>query len=138
MVTYAALGPASNATRPQLDDLTTYQSISSQKTQTMRGTDTPSAAGPGSWTWRGHGWLKFVTSQWEVVGHDLLNNENEGGWIVLFVQKSVFTPAVLNVCTRSKAGLESERLNALKVALKDSGHEELRRLADELYRVVHE
>jgi len=139
VVTYAALASASNAARPQLDDLITYQSLSSRKSQTMRGIDTPSAAGSGSWTWRGNGWLKFVTSQWEIVGHDdLPNSEDEGGWIAVFAQKSVFTPAVLNVCTRSKGGLESGRLEELKVALKDSGHEELGKLADGLYRVLHE
>lgn len=140
LLTYSVLSPTSTATRPQLDDLITYQSLDSQKLKTMRGTDTPSLDNPGGWTWRGHGFLKFVTSQWEILGHGETppTDENEGGWIVVFAQKSIFTPAVLNVCTRGKAGLETEQLEGLKSFLKGFEKEELGKLADGLQAVLHE
>lgn len=138
VVTYTALPSKSHSARPQLDDLITYQTLESRKSQTMHGTDTPSAAGLGSWTWRGNGWLKFVTSQWEILGYEALEREGkEGSWLVVLAQKSLFTPAVLNVCTRGKDGLESERLEAVKVALKGLEHEELKVLVDGLYEVSH-
>lgn len=85
----------------------------------MRGTDTPSPSHLGSWTWRGNGWLKFITNQWEIVGYkDVPTDGKEDGWMVVFAQKSIFTPAGLNVYTKRKIGLEDERLEDLSTALK--------------------
>ncbi|KAL8638802.1 MAG: hypothetical protein Q9228_004075 [Teloschistes exilis] len=51
VLTYTALPSTSNAVRPQLSDLITYQTLTSQKLQTMRGTGSPLppiwAHGPG-------------------------------------------------------------------------------------------
>ncbi|KAI4257706.1 MAG: hypothetical protein LQ352_001546 [Teloschistes flavicans] len=139
VLTYTALPSASNTVRPQLDDLITYQTLGSQKLQTMRGTDTPSPFHLGSWTWRGNGWLKFVTSQWEIVAHEGGPTDGEDDrWMVVFAQKSIFTPAVLNIYTNGKIGLEDGRLDELRMALKGLGNEELGGLADGLYRVTQE
>ena len=139
VLTYTVLSGATNGERPRLDDLISYQDLTSLKLRTMRGTDTPSSASPRSWTWRGNGWLKFVTSHWEVVHHcHLLDDQREDGFIVVFAQKSLFTPAVLNICTQSKAALDDDRLEKVKMAVKELGFEELETLTEELYCVKHE
>lgn len=139
VLTYSVLSHASDDTRPRLDDLITYQTLDSQKSQTMRGTDTPSPSNPGGWTWRGTGLLKLVTSQWEILGHSQNPAaENEGGWMVVFAQKSLFTPAVVNICTRNKTGMGNEQLQAVKAFLWGFGKEELGGLADDLQHVLHE
>ncbi|KAI9705087.1 MAG: hypothetical protein M1836_006870 [Candelina mexicana] len=155
-LTYSALPSTSNnttTTQPQLDDQITYQSRDSRKLQTIRGTDTRSTTDPAIWTWRGKGLLRFVTNQWEILGYGGMGSGEEGmasgekeeeadeegvGWFVVFAEKSIFTPAVVNLCTRGKAGLGAEELEELKLFLKGYGKEELGRLADELQGVLHE
>ncbi|KAI9747173.1 MAG: hypothetical protein M1835_002197 [Candelina submexicana] len=153
ILTYSALPSTSNnnnttTTQPQLDDQITYQSRDSPKLQTMRGIDTRSATDPASWTWRGKGLLRFVTNKWEILGYGGMESgkeeeeeekdEGEGAWFVVLAEKSIFTPAVVNLCTRGKAGLGAERVEELKAFLKGCGKEELGRLADELQGVLQE
>lgn len=58
--------------------------------------------------------------------------------MIVFAQKSILTPAVLNVYTKRKIGLEGEGLEDLSTVLKGLGNEELANLADGLYRVTQE
>ncbi|KAL8835184.1 MAG: hypothetical protein Q9170_003430 [Blastenia crenularia] len=134
VLTYTSLDPS--ASRPQLDDLITYQTLSSAKSKTMRGTDTPSPADPRAWTWRGNGMLKFVTSHWQILG---FGEEDRGeDWLVVWAQKSIFTPAVLNVCTRHKEGMGVEWVEGMKELCKGMGDLQLEKAVENLYRVVHE
>lgn len=116
-----------------IDDLITYQSLSSSKLQKIQGTDTPSQANPWAWTWRGNGWLKLVTSHWEILGHGEL--QDHGQWIMVHAQKSVFTPAVINVYTRKKEGLPEAMRKGIEVAVGEFGHEDLQALMRGLYSV---
>ncbi|KAI4250404.1 MAG: hypothetical protein L6R40_000001, partial [Gallowayella cf. fulva] len=117
---------------PQLDDLITYQARTSPKVQTMRGTDTPSPSDTRAWTWRGNGLLKFVTSHWEILNYgEGPAEEGEGdGWMVVFAQKSMFTPAVLNICTRVNS------CRGLKEVLSGSANKEIGKLTEELQAVI--
>lgn len=87
LLTYSLLG-AINQPNARLDDLITYQSVSSAKLQTVHGTDTPSKTDPWAWTWRGNGLLRVASSHWEILGHGTL--EDCGQWIVVYAQKSIF------------------------------------------------
>ncbi|KAI9876908.1 MAG: hypothetical protein M1830_005309 [Pleopsidium flavum] len=127
VLTYTVLASSINQPYSPMDDLITYQSQSSSKLQTVHGTDTPSRANPCAWTWRGNGWLKFVTSHWEILGHGEL--EASGQWIVVYAQKSIFTPAVINVYTRKKEGLPEAMRKRIEGALEELGHEDLRALS---------
>lgn len=102
----------------------------------MHGTDSPSAGKLGEWTWRGNGWLKFVTSHWQILGFGEL--AECGQWAVVFAQKSLFTPAVINVYTRKKEGLEDEKLKELKRELKCLGDEKWGQLIEGMYNVRQE
>ncbi|MCJ1348322.1 hypothetical protein MMC31_006553 [Peltigera leucophlebia] len=119
---------------PQIDDRINYQSLSSSKLQTVQGTDTPSQANTWAWTWRGNGWLKLVTSHWEILGHGQL--QDHGQWIVVYAQKSVFTPAVINVYTRKKEGLPEALRKGIEAAVEEFGHQDLQALIRSLYSVL--
>ena len=67
----------------------------------MRDTDSPCHGKPGEWTWRGNGWLKFVTSHWQILGFG--EQEEYGQWTVVFAQKSIFF-ASSNQCVHEKKG----------------------------------
>ncbi len=73
-----------------IDDLVTYNSNNNpSKQKTVKGFDAPDAYVPAKYQWRGKGWLRIASSQWEVLGY----GEEEGGWCVTFFQKTLFTPA---------------------------------------------
>lgn len=131
-VVYTLLPTSSStaAATPLLDDLVTYQNRGGEKLQSLRGTDTASATDPWTWTWRGNGWLRLVACRWEILG---LGQEG-GGWLVVFAQKTVFTPAVLNVCTR-RGELAEEVKAGIEEALSEYGVEELKGLVKGLYAV---
>ena len=116
-----------------MDDLITYQSVSSAKLQTVHGTDTPSKADPWAWTWRGNGLLRVASSHWEILGHG--EHEDCGQWIVIYAQKSIFSPAGINVYTRGKHNLPEAVLKSIKAALEDFGQDSLRALVESMYSV---
>ena len=132
LLTYSLLG-ANNQRSAPMDDLITYQSVTSSKVQTLHGTDTPSQTDPWAWTWRGNGLLRIATSHWEILGHGEL--EGWGQWIVVYAQKSIFTPAVVNVCTREKRGLPESLLDSIKQALGEFGQDSLQALIESMYIV---
>ena len=102
----------------------------------MRGTDSPSPERPGDWTWRGNGWLKLAKCHWEILGFGEL--EGCGQWAVVYAHKSIFTPAVINVYTRRKDGLDGEKLKQLKSVLKSLGDENWGQLVEGMYHVKQE
>lgn len=135
VLTYTAL-PSNNSKNTPLDDLITYQTLTSPGVHTMRGTDSPCPGKPGEWTWRGNGWLKFVTSHWQILGFGELKEGDQ--WTVVFAQKSIFSPAVINVYTRRKNGLEEGKLRELKRILREMGDEKWGNLAESMYDVKQE
>jgi hypothetical protein len=135
VLTYTAL-PSSNSGNTSLDDLITYQTLTSPGLQTMRGTDSPCPGKPGDWTWRGNGWLKFVTSNWQILGFGEL--EECGHWVVVFAQKSLLSPAVINVYTRRKDGLDEEKLRELKRRLRCLGDGKWGDLVENMYYIKQE
>ena len=94
------LWASSGSENTSLDDLITYQTLISPGVETMRGTDSPCHGKPGEWTWRGNGWLKFVTSHWQILGFGEQESMASGLWSLH--KSQFFSPAVINVCTRKK------------------------------------
>jgi hypothetical protein len=169
---------------PQLENLTTYQTLTSATLKTVHGIDTPFSADPASSTydWQGVGWLRIARSRWEVLGwgyaplasdgeggvaHGLLDEGVEGEqdgagecggehravlldggqgaaatagvqWMVTFAQKSLFTPAGVNVCCRVKEGLPEGWQRELEKGLAGSEDEGVRTLVGGLFAVRQE
>ncbi len=144
-ITYKALSSSSAKSdeTTRLDDLVTYQSLTSPKLKTVSGIDTP--ATPGCWNWRGNGWLIIASSHWEVLGYGTVGGEGgaegegEGKeqeqWVVTFFQKTLFTPAGLDIYSRRKGRLGEGTLEAIKRALGEVDSEMVKKLAGELFVV---
>lgn len=86
--------------------------------------------------WRGRGWLKLISSHWEILGHGDL--EESGQWMVIHGQKSIATPAVINLYTRKKEGLREDMRKEAQAALEGLGDEHLLALVRTMYLVRHE
>ncbi|KAL5378785.1 hypothetical protein PMIN02_011112 [Paraphaeosphaeria minitans] len=121
VITYT---PVPSTSPPQLDDLVTYQPLSSTKTKTVRGLDKPfsvpntAAAGEDeataslAYNWRGKGWLMIASSKWEILAHG--DEEGTGNaYVVTFFAKTLFTPAGVDVYSR-KGALKAGTVEAIK------------------------
>lgn len=135
VLTYKLL-QTSTKEHPLLDDFITYQSLTSAKQQSVHGIDTSSRSNPFAWTWRGNGWLKIASSHWEILGHGSL--PNGGNWLVIHAQKSIFTPAVINVYTRFKNDMSEDLRTGIEGALKNLEIDDIQDLIGTMYSVLHE
>jgi hypothetical protein len=130
-ITYA---PLSDDANPKLDDTVTYQGLTSPGLKTVSGIDTP--AGDGAWSWRGKGWLMIASSHWQFLGYGGGREGGEGeGWAVTYFQKTLFTPAGIDIYSRRKEGLGAETLQGVTAALAENESEEIRELAKVLFEV---
>ncbi|KAK9374813.1 uncharacterized protein V1513DRAFT_458473 [Lipomyces chichibuensis] len=131
---------AAAAADTQLDDMVSYNSLNGDKVKTVHGIDTPVA--DGGWHWRGKGWLAIASSHWEILGYgsekpdgpvSLHNNGNQ--WVVTYFTKSLFTPAGIDIYSRSAGGLRDETINGILEMLKRMEGPEMVKLAGEMFEV---
>ncbi|KAI9657339.1 MAG: hypothetical protein M1821_003019 [Bathelium mastoideum] len=135
-------------TSNQLDDLVTYQALDSDKIHTVHGIDTAAESEGGAWNWRGTGFLKVASSHWEVLGWGDegrpagetggLENDSESQWAVTYFAKTLFTPAGIDVYSRTNKGLSEETISAIEKALQEVKDPNIQKLAGELFEVKRE
>ncbi|KAI9766475.1 MAG: hypothetical protein M1839_004896 [Geoglossum umbratile] len=157
-ITYKSLPPGEGARRSnrhRLDDSISYQDLNSDKIKTIHGIDKTSRSGnTGTWGWRGTGTLFFITSHWEVLGWGgcedddpetvligkecgpLPITEEHNDWIVTYFAKTLFTPAGIDIYSRSKDGVSPGRLARIRAALSEVDDGVVRRLAGEIFEVL--
>ncbi|EGX54292.1 hypothetical protein AOL_s00004g325 [Orbilia oligospora ATCC 24927] len=117
--------PATNSTPEEAAKLVT---------KSIHGVDYPLSENDGDLTykWRGKGLLFIATSRWQVVGYggrDVRTIVGEGGeevlegveWVVTYFEKSLFTPAGVDVMTVAREGVDGETLGAIGEGLKGIG-----------------
>jgi len=101
--------PLSDAGSPheivKFDDLVEYYSSAKpdSKPSTIAGTDRALAV--GRFKWRGNGLLVIASSKWQVLGCNMSDAEGSHPWAVTFFEKTMFTPAGLDIYARSTEGL---------------------------------
>lgn len=118
----------------KLDDLVQYQSLTGDKLKSVNGIDTPNKRFPGSYDWRGKGWLKIASSHWEVLGY----GAEEGGWAVTYFAKTVFTPAGIDVYSRQKTGFSEELLQKVKSEMQKVEDADFKKLEESLFAIKHD
>ncbi|KAL6247517.1 hypothetical protein RBB50_005863 [Rhinocladiella similis] len=116
-----------------LDDLVEYRPKGSDRLKKVEGYDTPSADVPAAYGWRGKGWLKIASSKWQVLGY---GNEDEG-WCVTYFQKTLFTPAGIDVYSRRKTGLSDALLERIREEVKNIKDGKVQKLAGLLFEIEH-
>lgn len=130
VITYTPLKSPAGA----IDDLVEYQSLTSDKQKTVQGIDRPDPSVPAAYNWRGKGWLKIASSHWEVLGH----GEEDGGWIVTFFEKTLFTPAGIDIYARRKGGLSEDLIQMIRGQMKSYRDPGFQKHADEIFEIKHD
>jgi len=118
--------PLSDAGSPhgvaKFDDLVEYYSSSAKpdsKPSRIAGTDHTLAV--GRFKWRGNGLLVVASSKWQVLGCNTSDTEGRHPWAVTYFEKTLFTPAGLDVYARSAEGLPEPLLKEIFERIKDVG-----------------
>ncbi|KAI9669560.1 MAG: hypothetical protein M1817_004603 [Caeruleum heppii] len=147
-ITYSILPPASTQ---KMDDLVSYQPLGSDKVKNIHGVDTACGPDTDAWDWRGKGLLTIATSHWEVLGHGecdeisrTISSETNGPanysdqWVVTYFAKTLFTPAGIDIYSRTSAGLPIPILKDIKTALTGLDDEDVKKLSGDIFEVKHD
>ncbi|GLB09584.1 hypothetical protein AtubIFM57258_005509 [Aspergillus tubingensis] len=104
---------------PILTNKTSYQTLSSSSVRTTTGTDRAISDGkqhgPIQMEWRGSGWLRMVSAQWEILGW---GGADDDEWLLVFANKSMFTPAGISLYSRRKKGVDELVWAGIEVELR--------------------
>jgi hypothetical protein len=117
-----------------IHDLVSYQPLDSDKRKEIHGFDTPDTEVPASYKWRGKGLLKVASSRWEILGY----GQEEGGWAVTYFQKTLFTPAGIDVYAKKHGGFSNELFEKIIAGLKQLDGAELNKIIGNLVPVKHD
>ncbi|KAI0702937.1 hypothetical protein C8T65DRAFT_655143 [Cerioporus squamosus] len=64
---------------------------------------------PTRYKWRGKGWLMIASSRWQLLGCSRdPSAENPAAWAVTYFEKTLFTPAGLDIYSRTAQGLPDQ------------------------------
>ena len=122
-ITYTPLSDAGSSHEiVKFDDLVEYYSSSAKpdsKPSTIAGRD--HALAVGRFKWRGNGLLAIASSKWQVLGCNTSDTEGSHPWAVTFFEKTIFTPAGLDVYARSAEGLPEPLLKEIFERIKGVG-----------------
>ena len=135
IITYTILDKDTTEDAPKIDDLVTYSPLNNPaKLKSVRGIDTPDPTVPAAYNWRGKGWLMIASSHWEVLGW----GEEDGGWMVTFFAKTLFTPAGIDVYARRKGGLSEALLKRITTEVGSLGDATFQELAGKVFEIKHD
>ncbi|BCR94874.1 uncharacterized protein AKAW2_11920A [Aspergillus luchuensis] len=111
--------PTTTSPTPILTNKTSYQTLSSSSVKTTTGTDRAISGGkehgPIQMEWRGSGWLRMVSAQWEILGWGGADDDDE--WLLVFANKSMFMPAGISLYSRTKTGVDEMVWAGIEVEL---------------------
>jgi len=142
-ITYNRLGSATGDAdkMPDLDDHVESQKLGKTKVDHIYGVSKPvqvEGVDHGlAYGWRGKGMMfQFITSNWEILGHGIDTEASEpNDWVVTFFCKTLFTPAGMDIYTRTKASLSDATLTAIKAELEKISDDGFTTIAKALYEV---
>lgn len=82
------------------------------KNKSIKGFDKLSTSNHNTLIWRGKGWLKLLSSKWEVA----LKDNEHGKWAVIYFSKTLFTPEGVDVISREPS-LSAEMWEQIKLKM---------------------
>jgi len=142
-ITYKPMKPSTSdislENTDKYEDIVEYRKLGSTKINTVLGVDTAATSERDVWDWRGKGWLMIASSHWEILGfgdevgeHPDLARGERNRWVVTFFEKTLFTPAGLDIYSRSGKGLTAETLQRVEAAISQVSDERVQKLAKDM------
>ena len=98
-------------------------------------TASPSKAAQTRYKWRGKGWLMIASSRWQLLGCSADPSPGgAGAWAVTYFEKTLFTPAGLDIYARTADGLPADVVAEIIAKAKGLGGE-VAKLAEGFFEV---
>ncbi|RPD63928.1 hypothetical protein L227DRAFT_572374 [Lentinus tigrinus ALCF2SS1-6] len=121
IVEYRAKSDPPSSTRSRVVGIDTL--MSSTATPHTQGTTPPSSKQAQTrYKWRGKGWLMIASSRWQLLGcSEDPSPGNAAAWAVTYFEKTLFTPAGLDIYSRTARGLPSEAVQEILGKVKELG-----------------
>jgi hypothetical protein len=112
-INYTTVADSNDAYK--LNDVAAWYTDNSANQTSTKGINSPIAGKSGYvYRWRGAGWLRLITTQWEIIGLGLMpsmpdidgtngghrnsdGNKDDVVVLVTFVKKTIFSPAAVSV-----------------------------------------
>ena len=124
---------------PDLDDMVEYQKVGATKVSSIHGISRPVEVADLqhglAYSWRGKGWLKIASSNWEILGWGVDEHNPQNDWVVTYFSKTLFTPAGIDIYCRTDDPLSEPTLKTIKDALSSLEEASLQKLAESLFEV---
>lgn len=122
-ITYTPLSDVNSSQGAvKFDDLVEYFHASAKpdsRPSTVSGTD--HTLGVARFKWRGNGLLFIASSKWQVLGCSTSKAAGGHPWAVTFFEKTLFTPAGLDIYSRSAEGIPEPLLKEIFEKIKAAG-----------------
>ncbi|KAJ7161428.1 hypothetical protein C8R43DRAFT_880929 [Mycena crocata] len=145
-ITYSTIPGEPAAT---MDDLVSYEKRSAKPgaaPSTVKGIDRLEEGATGRWKWRGKGLLMIASSRWSLLGFHVTSPTAQGNpasedpeWVVTYFASTLFTPAGLDIYSRSKDGLSDKFVEDLIADIDALGGEVSGLVKDGgMFRVPHD
>ncbi|KAG0146684.1 hypothetical protein CROQUDRAFT_106965 [Cronartium quercuum f. sp. fusiforme G11] len=114
----------------------------------IRGIDRPdwpesSSQDQVRWKWRGKGLLKIASSRWQPMGFHFdsaseAHYSDEPDWVITYFEKTLFTPAGIDIYAQTSAGIAEDLKQRLIKAVRQSVFPSISKLADQLFDTPHD
>ena len=98
---------AAGSTKPGATTGPANATVSDNNNAAAADADVPGLPAP-RFKWRGRGWLAIATSRWRVLGCSADVEDPARAWAVTYFEKTLFTPAGLDVYAREPGALPRE------------------------------
>jgi hypothetical protein len=144
-ITYRIEGNApspSDGRMPDLDDHVVYEEIGKTKEKHIHGISRPveveGIAFGLAYSWRGKGWLRIASSDWEILGwgkDEFASADKPNDWVVTCFSKTLFTPAGIDIYTRTALPLTEETLKKIKDVLTGLADENWSKMVNAIYEI---
>ncbi|KAH9907704.1 hypothetical protein F4778DRAFT_444374 [Xylariomycetidae sp. FL2044] len=107
-----------------MENLVEYERIGKPGVRTVKGIE-KQGPNPNGWTWRGKGWLKVISSYWEVLGYGerarefpAANGDQVEKWMVIWFRGTPVTAEGMDILVANKEGLSDGLLDDIVRAMK--------------------
>jgi len=118
-ITYAPI-PAAPDSPVQFRDHVEYRKAGSTgKPSVVDGIDTQQDL-PTRYKWRGSGLLMIATSRWQILGYNS-GQDGQVPWALTYFEKTLFTPAGMDIYSRTPEGLSPDLVEEILAQVKSLG-----------------
>ncbi|KAF2196547.1 hypothetical protein GQ43DRAFT_445009 [Delitschia confertaspora ATCC 74209] len=119
-----------------VDDRAFYQTMNSDAVKSMDGKNISVDGAVGIYNWQGKGLLRVVNARWEILC--FTSRPSNGDWMLVFMQKSLFTSPSVHLLCRQKGGISETDMKQVEEWLPQVQDEKFQQAVKEIADIRQE